>query len=419
MKNKPVIITLIALVLLLGTGFVYNKYFKALSPGILPALKPDSSNNTSSTNPTTGKIQPINSTGIPLKIPNNFSLSTFAKDLGGPRDLIMDPTGTLLASIPSRGQVVALVDSNNDGTADSAPEVITGLSTPHGLAFDGNNLYIAEINKVSLYSYDANSKKATNGKKLFDLPGTGGLTTGSGHVTRSLLIAPINGQNKLFVSIGSSCNVCIEADSRRAAIWFSNLDGSDFRSFATGLRNSVFMDINPVTGKIYATDNGRDRIGDDIPPEEINIIEEGKNYGWPICYGSNIHDTDFDKKTYIQDPCSDKVKPLAQLQAHSAPLGLSFVPEEGWPEDYWYNLIVAYHGSWNRSTPTGFKLARVKLNSKGEYQGVEDFISGWLPGTNTNQAYGRPVDVLLLSGGTGYISDDKAGVVYKLNYLRE
>lgn len=168
---------------------------------------------------------------------------------------------------------------------------------------------------------------------------------------------------------------------------------------------------------------GRDNLGDDLPPDEINIIERPSagsgqssipNFGWPICYGKNIHDTNFDKNTYIRNPCMEpfETPSFIDLPAHSAPLGLAFVPEEGWPEEWWYNILVAYHGSWNRSTPTGYKIARLKMNAKGQYLGAEDFISGWL--TKDGKKTGRPVDIKVLSGGTAYISDDHAGVIYRL-----
>ena len=203
-------------------------------------------------------------------------------------------------------------------------------------------------------------------------------------------------------------------------------DGSDFKKVASGLRNSVFFDWSYVDGKMWATEMGRDNLGDNLPPDEINIISgpstdaRGQssipNFGWPICYGKNIHDTNFDKNQYIQDPCNNKIPSYIDLPAHSAPLGLAFIPEEGWPEDYWYDLIVAFHGSWNRSEPTGYKLARIKLNDKGEYEGMEDFISGWLA-VDGKTSLGRPVDVIAQSGGIMYVSDDKAGVIYKIQYL--
>jgi hypothetical protein len=173
------------------------------------------------------------------------------------------------------------------------------------------------------------------------------------------------------------------------------------------------MNLHPVTGEVWATEMGRDWLGDDLPPDEINIIGEGRDYGWPICYGKNIHDAEFDKKVYARDPCADKTPSFIDIPAHSAPLGLAFFPEEGWPEEYWHDLLVAYHGSWNRSVPTGYKIVRYHLDSRGNYLGEEDFITGWLTPAG---AVGRPVDILIQPGGKLYISDDRAGLIYKVAY---
>jgi len=349
-------------------------------------------------------VEAGNKTEFPLKLPEDFSIETFAGDLPGARVLVQDGLGNFWVSRTDRG-VVTLLEMQ-DGRVVRQNDVFRGLRNPHGLAVDpqnGTTLYIAEEHRVSyvaLYSEDTLHKIA-------DLP-----TSGGGHFTRTIDFGP---DGKLYVSIGSSCNVCAEKDPRRAAIYAMNKDGSDFKSYATGLRNTVFFTWSDVDGRMWGTDMGRDMLGDDLPPEEINIIEEGKNYGWPICYGNNINDRNFDKNTYIQDPCSDKVAPKVEMQAHSAPLGLGFVPEEGWPREYWYNLIVAFHGSWNRSTPTGYKLVRIILDDKGNYIGTEDFITGWL---QNGSALGRPVDVKIWDGGTMYVTDDKAGLIYKIQYVR-
>ena len=356
----------------------------------------------------------MNDTDLPLKVPDDFAISIFATGIPGARVLTLDPTGRLLVSETSAGKIVALSDENVDFKAEKNITVVEGLRQPHGIAMDceGNAavqkcyLYVAETNKVSRFDYDQATAKASNPQKLVDLP------SGGGHFTRTIAFGP---DERLYISIGSSCNVCLESDERRAKIFTMNKDGSDFREYARGLRNSVFFTWSYVDGRMWATEMGRDNLGDDVPPDEINIIEEGGNYGWPICYGQNIHDTNFDKNTYIRNPCEAPFeRPAAvDLQAHSAPLGLGFVPEEGWPEDYWYDLIVAYHGSWNRSAPTGYKLVRIKLDAEGHYEGIEDFITGWETGGG---ALGRPVDVVLQPGGNMYLSDDKAGVIYRVMY---
>ena len=344
-----------------------------------------------------------------LDVPPAFALRIFAKNVPGARVIAIDSFGNMWVSQTSEGTITQL--DVKDGVVTGQRTVFKNLDKPHGLVIDNNFLYFAEetkITRIALYSDDP-------GQKIADLP------KGGSHFTRTLLIGP---DDRLYVSIGSTCNVCNEKDERIAAIYSMKKDGSDFKKVASGLRNSVFMAINPVNGKIYATEMGRDNLGDNIPPDEINIIERPStssgqnsvpNFGWPICYGKNIHDTQFDKNTYIRNPCMEpfETPSFIDLQAHSAPLGLSFIPEEGWPEEYWYNMLVAYHGSWNRSVPTGYKIVRIKMNSKGEYQSTEDFITGFR--TASGDKVGRPVDIKVFSGGTAYISDDEAGVIYRLS----
>ncbi len=398
---------------ILGIYFGYRFYYQNLR-GIGPAILPPAQNadklleerlaRDANPEPYQG-----NSTGLPLTIPNGFSISIFAKDLGNPRVLVWDPNGTLLVSIPDQGKVIALPDSIDDYNADGVIIVVDGLNKPHGIAFHPKTkkLYIAETDQVAMYDYDQGTLQASNKKKIVDLP------AGGNHFSRTIGFGP---DGRLYIAVGSSCNVCIEKDNRRAKILVANTDGSNLKEFATGLRNSVFFTWHPVTKEMWATEMGRDLIGDDIPPDEINIIKEGGNYGWPICYGKNIHDTNFDKNTYKRNPCLEPFEheSFIDIPAHSAPLGLTFVPNS-WPKEYQGDVLVAYHGSWNRSTPTGYKVVRMKFNEKGNYIGVEDFITGWFPPDGGSAgALGRPVDLLFDQKGILYISDDKAGVIYRV-----
>lgn len=346
--------------------------------------------------------------GMPLTLPSGFGISIFAKQLKEPRVLATDPNGTLIVSVPASGKVVALPDADGNGVADRQVTVVAGLNHPHGFAFrcpSGQTapctLYVAETNAVATYDYDAATFAATNRRKIIDLP------AGGVHITRTLLFH----DDKLLIAVGSTCNVCRETNEQRAKILVANPDGSDLKEYAKGLRNAVFMVEHPATKNVWATEMGRDLLGDDTPPDEINVIEEGKNYGWPTCYGKNIHDTAFDKNTYIRNPCMEpfETPSLIDLQAHSAPLGLAFVPD-GWPEDLRGDLLVAFHGSWNRTVPTGYKVVRMKLNADGSFASQEDFITGWLTKAG---ALGRPAD-LLFRGQDLYISDDKAGVIYRV-----
>ena len=350
----------------------------------------------------------------PLILPRGFSISVYADKLVNPRVMIFDQGGNIIVSVPSEGKVI-LIPNKSNSKINKPITLLGGLNRPHGLAFyckDDCKLYVAETNAVSVYDYDFNNLTLTNRKKLFDLP------SGGNHFSRTLLIENIDGEDKLLIAVGSSCNVCNETNMFRAKILSSNLDGNDLKVFSSGLRNSVFMAKNPVSKQIWATEMARDLLGDDIPPDEINIIQQNKNYGWPICYGKNIHDTDFDKNTYIRNPCMEpyEIPSYIDIPAHSAPLGLAFAPMGlSWPEEYKNSLYVAFHGSWNRTVPTGYKVVRYKLDSKGEIinENAEDFISGWL---TKSGASGRPVDILFDEKLGMFISDDKAGVIYLVSY---
>jgi glucose/arabinose dehydrogenase len=354
---------------------------------------------------------------LPFTLPEEFVMSVFAENVPGARVIAYGPSGEMLVSQPSENKITSLYDSDGDGKADEIGVVAENLNRPHGLAFhcyEGLNctLYVANTDALMSFDYDAEERLAVNPKKLLDLPG------GGAHFTRTLLFLSYPDENTLLISVGSSCNVCNENDLRRGSIIFYDIQTKESGLYATGLRNSVFLELHPIDGRIYATEMGRDGLGDNIPPDEINIVEKGKDYGWPICYGKNIHDTNFDKNTYIRNPCMEpfETESLIDLQAHSAPLGLAFIPEEGWEEKDWFSMIVAYHGSWNRSVPTGYKLVKISMNEDGSYGEPQDFITGWL--RDDGVKIGRPVDIKIFPGGTMFISDDGAGVIYKIKYKR-
>ena len=218
----------------------------------------------------------------------------------------------------------------------------------------------------------------------------------------------------MYVSAGSSCNVCIERDPRRAAVTEFNPDGSGMRIFAKGLRNAVGMAVNPKTSTIWVTVNGRDNLGDDQPPEVINDLgANGGNFGWPFCYGDRVADTEFSKSS--DDRCKDMIPPKVQMQAHSAPLALAFNEGTAFPPEYRNNIFVALHGSWNRSVPTGAKVVRVKLDDKGQpIGGAQDFITGWQD--QRGRRWGRPAGIIFGEDGAMYVSDDQAGLVYRITY---
>jgi len=395
--NRKTLLILVAILVLLVV--IYIAFFSAARPPFFPS----SPTSTPPAGSSTG-----NTTSFPLSLPAGFSISTFAKDLPHARMMVFDSFGNLWVSQPNEGAVSMLEIDRDTGAVKRQGAVFRNLNRPHGLAIEpgGNMLYIAEESKVSrvtLYSDDRLHQIAA-------------LPTGGNHWTRTLGFGP---DKRLYVSIGSTCNACREEDDRRATIFSMKPDGSDFREFAHGLRNAVFFAWHPATGKMWATEMGRDNLGDDVPPDEINVVEAGKDYGWPVCYGKNMTDAEFTKDIqFIRNPCMEpfETPSMIDIQAHSAPLGLAFVPQgAGWPTDYEGDLLVAYHGSWNRSVPAGYKIVRHKFSASGAYEGAEDFVMGWIrPGEDEDDVRGRPVHLLFDQKGVLYVTDDKAGVIYKI-----
>ena len=342
-----------------------------------------------------------------LKLPEGFHIAVFAQ-VDGPRMLVFSPGGALLVSASGEGKVVALPDAKHTGKAERVVTVLDGLNEPHGLAFLEGKLYVAENDKVRRYDWDEANLRATHPTAIADLP------DGGGHSTRTILFHG----GKMYVSAGSSCNACVEKDPRRAAVTEFNPDGSGQKIFAKGLRNAVGMAVNPRTDTIWVTVNGRDWLGDDLPPEDIHDLGKGGgDFGWPYCYGDRVPDPNFTKPG--DDRCQSMIRPKVQMQAHSAPLGLAFYQGTMFPPEYRNNIFVAFHGSWNRSVPTGYKVVRVKLDDQGQPQGgAEDFITGWLaPGERKKGRWmGRPVGIVFGDDGSMYLSDDAGGVIYRVTY---
>lgn len=334
-----------------------------------------------------------------IKLPEGFKIEEFAGSLDKPRFMAMSPDGVLFVSSMGNGEIRALPDTDKDGTADKAITVMDGLNRPNSIAFHDGYLYVGETDKVSRLKYDGYDKEP--GKKEVLVSGL----PNKGHFTKTVGFGP---DGTLYVSMGSSCNVCVEKDDRRATILRYDPKEKDLEVFASGLRNSVGMTWHPETGELWATDNGRDWLGDNLPPEEVNVIKKGENYGWPYCYGDKIPDPDFNEP----EKCVNTVSPAVEMQAHSAPLGLTFYDAEMFPDEYEGDLFVAFHGSWNRSKPTGYKVVRIKMKN-GKPEGIEDFARGWLKG---EKRLGRPVDVLVGSNGELFVSDDMRGVIYRITY---
>lgn len=411
-KTFYILVAILAVLVIIFVGiYLFKKNIGSIN---IPSQAPFDLSNSVAIK--TGNVSSLPS----FVLPAGFSLNIFAKNVPGARVIEVDPKGNILVSETDAGKIVALLDTNGDGFADLQKVLASGLDKPHGMAVNCDNskcfLYVAEQDMLSRFPYDADTISLGQKEKLMAISS---LPTDR-HFTRSLLFLPPPNQDTLLVSVGSSCDACNEKVSDHAVILSYNITTGKKEIYAKGLRNATFMTLNPQNGKVYATEMGRDYLGDNVPPDEINIIEEKnnqpQNYGWPICYGKNIHDNQFDKNTYVRNPCMEpfEIPSFIDLQAHSAPLGLAFIPTSGgWPEEYQGDLLVAYHGSWNRSTPTGYKIVLIKMNGAGEYIDTEDFITGWL--TKNGEKIGRPVDIKVLPGGVAYISDDSSGLIYKLS----
>ena len=353
-----------------------------------------------------------------LKVPAGFHIDIFTDTGGKPRMLVFSPGGVLLATLMNEGDVVAYPDPKHTGHPERAVKVLTDLNAPHGMAFYHGKFYVAETNRVVAYDWDEVNLRATNPHPIADLPRSGM------HFTRTLLFVG----DKLYVSVGSDCNICDEPDNRRAAVLEMNPDGSGQRVFGRGIRNAVGLALNQKTGTVWTSDNGRDWLGDDLPPDQINDLgKTGGDFGWPYCYGQRTIDShagvrgeDAQRLTPGEGTkrCPETIPSKVNLQAHSAPLGMAFDYGNNFPKDYRGDLFVALHGSWNRSVPTGYKIIRIKLKNGVEPEKTEDFVTGWLaPGETKRGAWmGRPVDVVFGPDGAMYISDDFSGPIYRVTY---
>jgi glucose/arabinose dehydrogenase len=331
-----------------------------------------------------------------------FSISVFMQGLRDPRMMALGPDGQLYVAERGAGRIVRLPDRDGDGIADGAEVVAEGLSAPSSIAFyqDGS-LYVGETTRVLRLSAPDEHAVFQTREVVID-----GLPSG-GHNTRTVLFSPDG--SALFVSVGSSCNVCVEEDERRAAIVRYSPDGSGEEVFARGLRNAVGITFRPSTDELWATNNGRDWLGDDLPPETVYHVREGDDAGWPYCHSGRIVDPDFGSS----DACDGVLAPAVEMQAHSAPLGLTFYAGQQFPQKYRGDMFVAFHGSWNRTVPTGYKVVLIPMRD-GDSGPAQDFATGWLRADGTH--WGRPVDVITASDGSLFVSDDAGGAIYRIFY---
>ena len=323
-------------------------------------------------------------------------------NVSGARAMAVGPDGSVYVSQPVSNQITRLVDANGDGVAESKSVAVTGLNKPHGMAFHDGWLYVANTDGVVRVKLDAAGVPTGAPVQVNHVSG------GGGHWTRSIAFGP---DGNMYVSIGSTCNLCVESDTMRAAIMQFDGNGAHGRIFARGLRNAVGIAFDPATGELWASQNERDNITpshENLPPEEINIVRAGGDYGWPYCYGNRIPNPEY----HDAARCASTIAPALEMQAHSAPLSMTFLRgATALPSSYAGDALVAFHGSWNRGTPTGAKVVRIHI-ANGKPASYDDFITGWQRPDGTR--WGRPVDTVVAKDGSVLISDDGSGEIVRV-----
>lgn len=335
-----------------------------------------------------------------VQLPPGFVIEEYA-DVPNARSLAMGDKGTLFVSTRRAREVYAVVE-NDDGSTRTI-ELLDGMSTPNGIAFRDGDLYVAEIDRVFRYRDIENNLESPPEGELLDID----LPDKKHHGWRYIGFGP---DGKLYISIGAPCNTCDEFGF--AEIIRINTDGTGRETYASGIRNSVGFTWHPETEELWFTDNGRDRLGDDIPPCELNrAARQGLHFGFPYCHGGDVLDPEFGAGR----DCGHYVPPVQKLGPHVAPLGLRFYTGDMFPAEYQGQLFIAEHGSWNRSKKIGYRVTLVKLEGN-EAVSYEPFAWGWL---DNEQVSGRPVDILVKDDGSLLVSDDLSGKIYRITYRGE
>ena len=342
-----------------------------------------------------------------LNLPEGFTIEVYAEGLEGARSMAMGADGTLFVGTRNEGNVYAVKDTNGDYRADESYVIATDLEQPNGVTFKDGALYVAAVSR--LFKYPNIEQQLDNPQEpeliYEDYPGN------FHHGWKYIAFGP---DDKLYVPVGAPCNICdsTSVDERFATITRMNADGSNREIVARGVRNTVGFTWHPETKELYFTDNGRDMMGDDIPPCELNkVTEVGQHFGYPFCHGGTIADPEFGD----QHPCSNFVPPVQNLGPHVAPLAVKFDTGPMFPENYKGHAFIAEHGSWNRSKKIGYRVMLVKLDANGNATSYEPFIDGWLD-DESQEAFGRPVDLLFLQDGSLLISDDVGNAIYRVTY---
>ena len=337
-----------------------------------------------------------------IQLPPGFEIDTLASGVSNARAMTLGTAGTLFVGSRSAGNVYALIDRNGDMRSDELYVIADGLQAPSGVAFRDGALYVSAVDRILRFD-DIESRLENPPEPVIV---TDMLPNDRHHGWKFIDFGP---DDMLYVPVGAPCNVCIRPDPY-AGILRIDPKGSTMEMFARGIRNSVGFAWHPETEQLWFTDNGRDNLGDNVPPGELNRAHRaGLHFGFPHCHGYDIADPRYGEGV----DCSNFETPAQLLGPHVAPLGITFYDGDMFPKEYVNQVFIAEHGSWNRSTKIGYRVTLVRLDQTGQAVSYETFAEGWLQGQH---AWGRPADVLVARDGSLLISDDTANAIYRISY---
>ncbi len=373
----PLSVVLVVLIALIAVGC----WYRGALTGVLPSRAAETSD---------------------ITLPPGFSIGVYAADVPNARQMAAGPRGIVFVGSRSEGKVYAVVDADGDHRAEAVHVLAQGLTMPSGIAFREGNLYVAEVSRIVVLRDVA--RDLTRPPKVGVV--SNAYPSDTHHGWKFIAFGP---DGRLYVPVGAPCNVCTPPGPLHATITRLDLAGGAPEVVARGVRNSVGFDFQPGTGELWFTDNGRDWLGDDQPPDELNrLTRQGEHFGFPYCHGADLPDPEFNAGR----PCREFTPPARALGPHVAALGMRFYEGRMFPEAYRGGVFIAEHGSWNRSAPVGYRVTFVKIEG-GRATSYEPFATGWLRG---GVAAGRPADVLVLADGSLLVSDDKAGRIYRITY---
>ncbi len=396
----------IAAVLTLGSAlFLPQSASAQVTHGKKPDLPPPFATRSAGNGP--NGVKPPQ--GFLPTVPAGFHVNVFAEEFKRPRFLATAPNGDIFVADTSAGQVIVLRDPQHTGSATQREVFAEHLKLPFGIAFHDGYVYVGNTGEVVRFRYDERTSKRTgDAEHILDLP------PGCGHFTRTLAFSK-DGRH-LFVSVGSSGNIEIEKDPRRAAVLVCDPDGKNSRIYASGLRNSVGLAVDPSTGAVWSAVNERDELGDNLPPDYLTSLKDGGFYGWPYSYiGDNV-----DPRVKPQRPelVAKAILPDVLLGAHMAPLQFAFYTGTQFPETYRGGIFLAEHGSWNRASRAGYQVVFVAMKDGQAAADPAPFLTGFVPNPAGENVYGRPVGVTVAADGALLVSDDGADKIYRISYAK-